>query len=129
LLADAGYKDASGTFDPKKFEASEIELMVNNDSSNIPYAEFVQAQWKQNLGATIQIRVMENKDVLQNAGSGGLQRRVPHRLRCGLYGSLHVSSASFMRRAVRMRRVGPIPGTLRCSMKQTEQSIRTSATN
>jgi len=61
LLADAGYKDASGNFDPKKFEASEIELITNSDGSNVAYAEFVQAQWKQNLGATFQIRVMENK--------------------------------------------------------------------
>ena len=61
LLAEAGYKDAAGNFDPKKFEASEIELIVNTDGNNVPYAEFVQAQWKQNLGATIQIRVMENK--------------------------------------------------------------------
>jgi oligopeptide transport system substrate-binding protein len=61
LLADAGYKDASGNFDPKKFEASEIELITNTDGNNVPYAEFVQAQWKQNLGATIQLRVMEGK--------------------------------------------------------------------
>jgi oligopeptide transport system substrate-binding protein len=61
LLADAGYKDASGNFDPKKVEASEIELITNSDGSNVAYAEFVQAQWKQNLGATLQIRVMESK--------------------------------------------------------------------
>jgi len=61
LLADAGYRDASGNFDPKKFEASEVELIVNPDANNIPYAEFIQAQWKRNLGATISIRVMENK--------------------------------------------------------------------
>ncbi|HXT62236.1 MAG TPA: peptide ABC transporter substrate-binding protein [Pyrinomonadaceae bacterium] len=61
LLADAGYKDAAGNFDPKKFEASEIELITNTDGNNVPYAEFVQAQWKQNLSATIQLRVMEGK--------------------------------------------------------------------
>ena len=61
LLADAGYRDASGKFDPHKFEASEIELIVNPDSNNVPYAEFIQAQWKQTLGATIPIRIMENK--------------------------------------------------------------------
>ncbi len=61
LLAEAGYHDASGKFDPQKFEASEIELIVNPDANNIPYAEFIQAQWKQNLGATIAIRTMENK--------------------------------------------------------------------
>lgn len=61
LLAEAGYKDAAGNFDPKKFEASEIELIVNTDGNNIPYAEFIQALWKQSLGATIPLRVMENK--------------------------------------------------------------------
>ncbi len=61
LLADAGYRDAAGNFDPKKFAASEVEMIANPDANNLSYAEFVQAQWKQNLGATIQIRVMESK--------------------------------------------------------------------
>lgn len=61
LLAEAGYKDAAGNFDPKKFEASEIELITNPDGNNIPFAEFIQALWKQSLGATIPLRVMENK--------------------------------------------------------------------
>ena len=65
LLVEAGYKDAAGNFDPKKFEASEIEMIMNPDGNNIPYAEFIQAQWKQNLGATISIRVMENKTFTQ----------------------------------------------------------------
>jgi oligopeptide transport system substrate-binding protein len=59
LLAEVGYRDASGNFDPKKFPASEVELTTNPDGSNIPYAEFIQAQWKQNLGVTIPIRLME----------------------------------------------------------------------
>jgi len=67
LLAEAGYRDASGNFDPQKFEASEIELIVNPDSNNVPYAEFIQAQWKQNLGATIAIRIMENKTFFKAA--------------------------------------------------------------
>ncbi|HEX6188427.1 MAG TPA: peptide ABC transporter substrate-binding protein [Pyrinomonadaceae bacterium] len=61
LLAEAGYKDASGNFDPKKFQDSEIELIVNTDGNNIPFAEFIQALWKQSLGTTIPLRVMENK--------------------------------------------------------------------
>ncbi|HVS82820.1 MAG TPA: peptide ABC transporter substrate-binding protein [Pyrinomonadaceae bacterium] len=61
LLAEAGYRDATGNFDPKKFAASEVELITNPDGNNLPYAEFIQAQWKQNLGATIPIRVMEAK--------------------------------------------------------------------
>lgn len=61
LLAEAGYRDASGQFDPDKFTASEIELITNPDASNVPYAEFIQAQWKQNLGVTIPIHIMESK--------------------------------------------------------------------
>jgi len=61
LLAEAGYKDAAGNYDPKKFQASEVEMITNPDANNLPYAEFIQAQWKQNLGVTISIRVMENK--------------------------------------------------------------------
>ncbi len=61
LLAEAGYRDAMGKFDPKKFSASEVELITNPDANNLSYAEFILAQWKQNLGATIPIRVMEGK--------------------------------------------------------------------
>jgi oligopeptide transport system substrate-binding protein len=61
LLVEAGYGDASGNFDPGKLSNSEIEMITNPDGNNISYAEYIQAQWKQNLGVTIQIRVMENK--------------------------------------------------------------------
>jgi oligopeptide transport system substrate-binding protein len=61
LLAEAGYRDAAGNFDPHKFEASEIELIVNTDGNNVTFAEFVLAQWKQNLGVAIQLRIMEGK--------------------------------------------------------------------
>jgi oligopeptide transport system substrate-binding protein len=61
LLVEAGYGDASGNLDAEKFNASEVELITNPDGNNLTYAEFIQAQWKQNLGVTIQIRVMESK--------------------------------------------------------------------
>jgi oligopeptide transport system substrate-binding protein len=61
LLAEAGYRDAAGNFDPVKFSESEVELITNPDANNLAYADFILAQWKQNLGATIQIRVMEGK--------------------------------------------------------------------
>src|SRR5258708_31208613 len=57
LLAEAGYRDAAGNFDPQKFGASEIELIANPDGNNLTFAEFIQAQWKQTLGASITIRV------------------------------------------------------------------------
>lgn len=61
LLAEAGYADAAGNFDGKKLAATDIEVLTNPDGGNISYAEFMQAQWKQNLGVTISIRVMEAK--------------------------------------------------------------------
>jgi oligopeptide transport system substrate-binding protein len=67
LLVAAGYHDAQGNFDPNKFAASEIELITNPDANNIPFAEFIQAQWKQNLGVTIPIRIMEGKTFFKAA--------------------------------------------------------------
>ena len=61
LLAGAGYKDASGKFDPSKFPANTIEVIYNTSESNRQVAEFVQAQWKQNLGITIPLRAIEWK--------------------------------------------------------------------
>ncbi|HEX5706287.1 MAG TPA: peptide ABC transporter substrate-binding protein [Pyrinomonadaceae bacterium] len=65
LLADAGFKDASGKFDPSKFPITEVELTYNTAESNRQVAEFVQAQWKQNLGLTIPLKNMEWKTFLQ----------------------------------------------------------------
>jgi oligopeptide transport system substrate-binding protein len=64
LLAEAGYKDASGKFDPSKFPANNLEITYNTSESNRQVAEFVQAQWKQNLGVTISLRAVEWKTYL-----------------------------------------------------------------
>jgi oligopeptide transport system substrate-binding protein len=64
LLAQAGYRDSSGKFDPGKFPVDQVELTMNPDGSNIPIGEFIQAQWKQNLGVTIPIKLMEFKTFL-----------------------------------------------------------------
>jgi ABC-type oligopeptide transport system substrate-binding subunit len=61
LLVEAGYGDAAENFDPAKLSATEIEMITNPDGNNLTYADFIQAQWKQNLGVTIQIRIMESK--------------------------------------------------------------------
>jgi len=61
LLAEAGYKDASGKFDPAKFPANELEITFNTSESNRQVAEFIQNQWKQNLGVTIALRSVETK--------------------------------------------------------------------
>jgi len=64
LLADAGYRDPAGRFDPKKFPTDQCELTTNPEGANLPIAEFMQAQWKQNLGVTIPIKIMEFKTFL-----------------------------------------------------------------
>ncbi|OLE53026.1 MAG: hypothetical protein AUG51_15340 [Acidobacteria bacterium 13_1_20CM_3_53_8] len=64
LLAEAGYRDASGNYDPKKFPVDQVELTTNSEGSNVQIAEFIQAQWKQNLGITIPIKSMEFKTFL-----------------------------------------------------------------
>ena len=61
LLAEAGYKGASGKFDASKFPANTAEVIYNTSESNRQVAEFVQAQWKQNLGITIGLRAIEWK--------------------------------------------------------------------
>jgi len=64
LLAEAGFRDASGKYDPKKFPASEVELNYNTNESNRQVAEFVQAQWKENLGIVVPLRNTEWKTYL-----------------------------------------------------------------
>lgn len=62
LLAEAGYRDSAGNFDPKKFPTDQVELTYNTNPNNRVLAEFLQAQWKQNLkGITITLKNMENK--------------------------------------------------------------------
>lgn len=64
LLAEAGYKDASGIYDASTFPIAEVELTYNTSESNRQVAEFVQAQWKQNLGLTVPLKNMEWKTFL-----------------------------------------------------------------
>jgi oligopeptide transport system substrate-binding protein len=59
LLAEAGYRDAAGNYDPSTFPIQEVELLYNTSEGNRQVAEFVQAQWRQNLGVTVPLRNME----------------------------------------------------------------------
>lgn len=66
LLAEAGYpveKSGSGWVSPK-FPADQVTLTYNTAESNQKVAEFVQAQWKQNLGISIPLKNMEWKTFL-----------------------------------------------------------------
>ena len=63
-LATAGYVDAGGNYDPSTFPIEEVELTYNTSESNRQVAEFIQAQWKQNLGLTVPLKNMEWKTFL-----------------------------------------------------------------
>ena len=65
LLAEAGYKDAAGGYSPTTFPVAEMEISYNTSENNRPTAEFIQAQWKQNLGITVPLRNMEFRTFLQ----------------------------------------------------------------
>src|SRR6185295_16634990 len=56
--------DGNGAFDPSKFPIASVELTYNTNERNRQVAEFVQAQWKRNLGLTVPIKNMEWKTYL-----------------------------------------------------------------
>src|SRR6185369_16338260 len=64
LLAEAGYRDANGNYDPSKFPIDKVEYIYNTNDRNRQTAEFLQAQWKQNLGLTVPLKNMEFKTFL-----------------------------------------------------------------
>ena len=64
LLAEAGFRDSTGQYDPAAFPVRDVEILYNTSESNLQVAEFVQAQWKQNLGITVPLRNMEFRTFL-----------------------------------------------------------------
>ncbi|MFN2531288.1 MAG: peptide ABC transporter substrate-binding protein [Pyrinomonadaceae bacterium] len=68
LLADAGYpvtQNADHSYSCSKFPVKDVEYIYNTQESNKAMAEFMQAQWKQNLGITVSLRNMEWKTFLE----------------------------------------------------------------
>jgi oligopeptide transport system substrate-binding protein len=64
LMGEAGYpvtQKSDGSYECKSFPADQVEFAFNTASNNKILAEFMQAQWKQNLGITVQLRSMEMK--------------------------------------------------------------------
>jgi oligopeptide transport system substrate-binding protein len=64
LLGEAGFpvtKKDDGSFECKSFPVGQVEFIFNTTPSNKAMAEFMQAQWKQNLGITVPLRNMEFK--------------------------------------------------------------------
>lgn len=66
LMTEAGYavnKSGDGYSCPS-FPVDQVSITYNTAESNKSVAEFVQAQWKQNLGITVVLRNMESKTFL-----------------------------------------------------------------
>ncbi len=67
LMTEAGYpvtKKPDGTYSCPKFPVDQVEYIYNTQESNKAMAEWMQAQWKQNLGITISLRNMDWKTFL-----------------------------------------------------------------
>jgi oligopeptide transport system substrate-binding protein len=67
LLGEAGYpvtKRSDGSYQCPGFPVDQVEYAAPTVSSNKTMAEFMQAQWQQNLGITVPLRMMEGKTFL-----------------------------------------------------------------
>src|SRR5690606_29130777 len=67
LLGEAGFpvqENSNGTFAVPNFPTGDVELLYNTSESNKAVAEFIQAQWKQNLGIVVPLKNMEWKTFL-----------------------------------------------------------------
>lgn len=67
LLGEAGYpvtRRDDGSYSCPKFPVDQVEYIYNTQESNKAMAEWMQAQWKQNLGITVSLRNMEWKTFL-----------------------------------------------------------------
>lgn len=68
LLGEAGYpvtQNSDGSFSCPTFPVEEVELIYNSQAANKSVVEWMQAQWKQNLGVTVGLRNMEWKTFLE----------------------------------------------------------------
>jgi oligopeptide transport system substrate-binding protein len=66
-LGEAGYpvvKKGDGSYSCPKFPIDQVEFIYNTQESNKAMAEWMQAQWKQNLGITVSLRNMDWKTFL-----------------------------------------------------------------
>jgi oligopeptide transport system substrate-binding protein len=66
LLAEAGFpvEGSAGNYSCPKFPVDKVNITYNTAESNQKVAEFVQAQWKQNLGITVPLKNLEFKTFL-----------------------------------------------------------------
>ena len=69
MLGAAGYpviQNTDGSFSCPTFPVDQVEFIYNSQSANKAVAEWMQSQWKQNLGVTIALRNMEWKTFLES---------------------------------------------------------------
>src|SRR6185503_8822902 len=67
LLGEAGYQvvqNSDGSFSCPAFPLDQVEFIYNSQAQNKSVVEWMQAQWKQNLGITVPLRNMEWKTFL-----------------------------------------------------------------
>jgi oligopeptide transport system substrate-binding protein len=67
LLGEAGYpviQNGDGSFSCPTFPANQVEFIFNTQSANKAVGEWMQAQWKQNLGITVGLRATDWKTFL-----------------------------------------------------------------
>jgi oligopeptide transport system substrate-binding protein len=79
LLAEAGFpvSGSEGNWSCPNFPVESVEVLYNTSDNNKSIAEFIQAQYKQNLGITLQLKNQEWKTFLntrKNLDYGGLAR-------------------------------------------------------
>lgn len=66
LLTEAGFavQGGEGNYSCPSFPTDRVSITYNTNENNKAIAEFIQAQWKQNLGITIPLKTMEFKTYL-----------------------------------------------------------------
>lgn len=94
LLGEAGYPVThkfDGSFECEKFPTDEVKFMFASHSSNKTLAEFMQAQWKQNLGITVMLNSLEAKTYM--ASRGKLEYKG---FALGIWGADYMDPATFL---------------------------------
>ena len=94
LLGEAGFpvtRRPDGSFESKNFPVDQVEFVFNTASSNKIMAEFMQAQWKQNLGITVPLRSMEFRTFM------GLRSRLEYKgFSIGIWGADYMDPFTFL---------------------------------
>lgn len=80
LMTEAGFavQKSGGGYSTPSFPVNNVNITYNTAESNKAVAEFVQAQWKQNLGITVPLKNLEFKTylpLLSSVGYDGFGRR------------------------------------------------------